>query len=165
MDIQHLYKARKREGLTTIITAATLAIAIATSTYQITKTVILMVQKMLNPKIIQTEITYITMIIIITIIIIVRVIMKLIAAVKLIIEMGATKIKTISMKLPLLLPPSPLLLLLPPPLPPLHFTLPLLAMPIRGTLGHPYRLILKMLLSSYCRYGTRKKKKENRMDI
>ena len=157
MDIQHLYKARKREGLTTIITAATLAIAIATSTYQITKTVTLMVQKMLHPKIIQTETTYITMIIII-IIIMIRVIMILTAAVKLIIEMGATKIKTISMKLPLLLPPSPPLLLLPPPLPPLHSTLPLLAMPIRGTLGHPYRLILKMLLSSYCRYGTRKKK-------
>ena len=92
MDIQHLYKARKKEGLTTIITAATLATAIATSTYQITKTVILMVQKMLHPKIIRTETTYITMIIII---IIIRVIMILTAAVKLMVEMGATKIKTI----------------------------------------------------------------------
>ena len=90
MDIQHLYKARKREGLTTIITAATLATAIATSTYQITKTVILMVQKMLHPKILQTETTYITMIITI-----IRVIMIITAAVKSIIEMGATKIKTI----------------------------------------------------------------------
>ena len=95
MDSQHLYKARKREGLTTIITPATLATAIATSTYQITKTVILMVQKMLNPKIIQTETTYTTMIITIIIIIIIRVMMILIPVVKLIIEMGATKIKTI----------------------------------------------------------------------
>ena len=97
MDSQHLYKARKREGLTTIITPATLATAIATSTYQITKTVILMVQKTLHPKIIQTETTYITMIIviIIIIIIIIRVMMILIPVVKLIIEMGATKIKTI----------------------------------------------------------------------
>ena len=90
MDSQHLYKARKREGLTTIITAATLATAIATSTYQITKTVTLMVQKMLHPKIIRTETTYITMIIIM-----IRVIMIIIAAVKLMVEMGATKIKTI----------------------------------------------------------------------
>ena len=96
MDSQHLYKARKREGLTTIITPATLATAIATSTYQITKTVILMVQKMLNPKIIQTETTYITIIIIIIIIMMmIGVIMIIIAAVKLMVEMGATKIKTI----------------------------------------------------------------------
>ena len=93
MDSQHLYKARKREGLTTIITPATLATAIATSTYQITKTVILMVQKMLNPKIIQAETTYITIIIII--IMMIGVIMIIIAAVKLMVEMGATKIKTI----------------------------------------------------------------------